>query len=191
MAVLSDSTETRARLRCSMSGVIAGKRSESDGISAFSSASAPDGSTPSRRRPITLKQRAVICGRLDGHRRGIEDVHRRRREVERTRENADDVARAAVDVDAAADDRRVRAVAPPPEILRDEDRRCGALDQEVSPGSKSWPSSGRAPSRVNVLGVIRATVTRSGASPSVMLKASLVEYAPSSVKERALFAKWK
>ena len=45
---------------------------------------------------------------------------------------------------------------------------------EVSPGSKSWPRSGRTPSSVNVFGVIRATVTRSGASPSVTLKSSLV-----------------
>ncbi len=38
---------------------------------------------------------------------------------------------------------------------------------EVSPGSKSWPRSGRTPSKVSVLGVIEATVTPSGASPSV------------------------
>jgi hypothetical protein len=63
------------------------------------------------------------------------------------------------------------------------------LVHEVSLGSKSWPSIGRTPSRVSTLGVTEATVTRSGASPSVRAKASLVEYAPSSVKERALFAK--
>ena len=36
-----------------------------------------------------------------------------------------------------------------------------------------------------MLGDIKATVTRSGASPSVRLNASLVQYAPSAVKERA------
>jgi hypothetical protein len=64
------------------------------------------------------------------------------------------------------------------------------LDHEVSLRSNSWPTSGRTPNSVNVLGVIMATVTRSGASPSVMLNSSLMEYAPRSVNERALFAKW-
>ena len=36
---------------------------------------------------------------------------------------------------------------------------------------------------------MNATDTRSGASPSVTLKSSRVEYAPSAVNERALFAK--
>jgi hypothetical protein len=49
-----------------MSGVIAGKRSDRLGISAFSSASAADGLMPSRRRPITLNPRAVIWAVLTG-----------------------------------------------------------------------------------------------------------------------------
>jgi hypothetical protein len=47
-------------------------------------------------------------------------------------------------------------------------------DHELSLRSNSAPSSGRAPSSVKVFGVITAALTRSGASPSVMLYASLV-----------------
>ena len=69
-------------------------------------------------------------------------------------------------------------------------RSCGpSPTHDVSLRSNSAPRSGRTPSRSKVLGDIRATVTRSGASPSVSANASLVKYAPRSVKERALNAK--
>ena len=65
---------------------------------------------------------------LEIQRRGIPDGDRRCREVEGAREDADDHARAVVDVDATSDDRRVGAVASLPELLRDEDREQLAID---------------------------------------------------------------
>ena len=61
-------------------------------------------------------------GRFDGHRRGIEDIHRRLRKIEGAREDAHDGARPPFVVDAAPDDGRICAVAAAPEALRDEDR---------------------------------------------------------------------
>jgi hypothetical protein len=53
-------------------------------------------------------------------------------------------------------------------------RSCSPY-HDVSPGANSCPRSGRTPRRVKVPGVMKATVTRSGTSPSVMTMASLVE----------------
>ena len=145
VADLSDSTETRARLRCSSSGVIFGKRVEREGTSVFSSACAWLMVTPSRRASNDgeASRRNLLV--LEIQRRRIPDIDRR---VTGSRTSAGrtpiDDARAVIDLDATSDDRRIGAIASLPKILRDEDREklVASPTHDVSLRSKSPPMSG-------------------------------------------------